>query len=177
MSFPAQRRPDGIVTRFVPIEAERLSDADLEPRAVQGTLALDLHAADAPPLRTLPGAAWTEQGDPEELRTWAGRFAQTVLEALNCDRPVTQLLRWTTPHIYRQLERRIAARQKAVRSVPRIGQRHPVVRATVRSVHVCQPGPDAVEVGVHIQTGDRSRAMAARLERRGGQWLCTALEL
>lgn len=177
MSFSALPRPDRVVTRFVPVDQEHLRDTDLEPISVQGTLALDLRAADAPPLREIQGTAWSAHGDPTELRAWAGRFAQTVLEALCLERPVTQLLRWTTPHVYRHLERHIAARREAMRSMPRIGRRNAGARATVRSVHICQTRADAVEVSVHVVVGARSRAMAVRLERRSGQWLCTALEL
>jgi hypothetical protein len=47
----------------------------------------------------------------------------------------------------------------------------------VRSVHVFLPQPQSAEVSVHVRHGERSRAIAARLEHRGGRWVCTALEL
>ena len=39
------------------------------------------------------------------------------------------------------------------------------------------PKHGVAEVSVHVRHGERSRALAARLERIHGQWRCTALEL
>ena len=47
----------------------------------------------------------------------------------------------------------------------------------LRSVHVFQPAATSAEVSVHVRYGQRSRALAARLERRDGHWTCTALLL
>jgi rhodanese-related sulfurtransferase len=46
----------------------------------------------------------------------------------------------------------------------------------VRSVHVFLPSPASAEVSVHVRHGQRSRAIAARIERFDGRWTCTALE-
>jgi hypothetical protein len=43
-------------------------------------------------------------------------------------------------------------------------------------VHASFLGPELVETCVRIRYGERSRAVAARFERRRGRWLCTALE-
>ena len=57
------------------------------------------------------------------------------------------------------------------------GQRIRTMRPQVRSVHVFQPAPTTAEVTVHVRHGQRSRALAARLELRGGRWTCTALQV
>lgn len=135
---------------------------------VQGMLTLDL-----------PPAAGTltllERPDEpgEQVRRWAQRFARAVVEVTGGDRPVTQLLRWTSPPVYADLERRarIVAR---VRPVTGPRQR---LRAQIRSVHVFQPTATTAEVSVHVRYGPRSRALAARLELRDQRWTCTALQL
>jgi rhodanese-related sulfurtransferase len=57
------------------------------------------------------------------------------------------------------------------------GRRRRTVRPQVRSVHVFHPTPDSAEVSVHVRHGQRSRAIAARLELTRGRWQCTVLQL
>jgi hypothetical protein len=141
--------------------------------SVQGTLALDLervpHEPSTPELRLVTG-----NGSPQhrEVQVWAARFAQATVEVLGGDRPVTQLLRWTSARVYSDLDRRVKI---LGRSAPPVPVRS--VRPQVRSVHVFQPAPTAAEVSVHVRHGHRSRALAARLERRNDRWLCVALQL
>lgn len=150
------------------------ADDDRVPlAAVQGTLALDLGGCTGlpatPELRLVEG-----EGSPvEEVRAWAARFAQAVVEVLGGDRPVTQLLRWTSGHVYEDLTRRVRI---LARTAPAT-QRLRTIRPQVRSVHVCHPTPDCAEVSIHVRHGRRSRAIAARLERADGRWQCTALQL
>ena len=126
--------------------------------AIDGSLALEVPAPSvvppAPDLRLLDGGGSREH---REVQAWAARFAQATVEVLGGDRPVSQLLRWTTARVYQDLDRR--------------------VRPQVRSVHVFQPQPGTAEVSVHVRHGHRSRALAARLERRKGRWTCVALQL
>jgi len=141
---------------------------------VQGTLALDLGALPpsprTPDLHVVPG-----NGSPEhrEVQAWAARFAQATVEVLGGDRPLAQLLRWTSARVYADLERRVRILGRAAPAP----QRRRTVRPQVRSVHVFRPGPDSAEVSVHVRHGHRSRALAARLERREGRWRCVALQL
>lgn len=146
---------------------------DVPLAAVQGTLALDLGP-------TVPGPATPAlyavpaQADPRpdaEVRAWAARFAQAVVEVTGGDRPVTQLLRWTTARVYADLGRRV----RIMAQNRPAGQRIRTIRPQVRSVHVFQPTPSSAEVSVHVRHGQRSRALAARLEQRDGHWTCTAL--
>ncbi len=154
-------RPDQVGTRTAPY-------------GVQGTLALDLHGSQpglpetpeldavAPP--RLPGVS------DAEVRGWAARLAQAVVETLGGQRPASQLVRWTAPDVHRDLERRALVVRRAAGTAPRS------LRPQVRSVHVCRPSTEVAEVSVHVRHGHRSRAVAMRLEQRGGRWICTVLQ-
>jgi hypothetical protein len=107
------------------------------------------------------------------VQAWAARFAQATVEVLGGDRPVSQLLRWTTALVYAELDRRTRILARTAPAPDRLRR----VRPQVSSVHVFRPGPACAEVSVHVRHGHRSRAIAARLERRQDRWLCVALQL
>jgi Family of unknown function (DUF6459) len=151
------------------------ADRELVPVAsIQGTLALDLHrvapAPPAPNLRVVGRQASTEQ---REVRAWAARFAQATVEVLGGDRPVSQLLRWTSTQVYADLDRRVRILGRTSPAPTRLR----TIRPQVQSVHVCRPTQRSAEVSVHVRHGQRSRAIAARLELRNGRWTCVALQL
>jgi hypothetical protein len=75
--------------------------------------------------------------------------------------------------VYEDLDRRVRILGRTAPAPTRLR----TVRPQVRSVHVCQPAPGTAEVSVHVRHGHRSRAIAARLERRNGRWTCVALQL
>jgi len=135
----------------------------------QGTLALDLDThpglPPAPELHVVTG----NRGDVE---AWAARFAQAVVEVVGGDRSPHQLIRCTSPAVHADLLRRTEALNRA--GAPE--QRSRRLRAQVRSVHVFLPSPASAEVSVHVRHGQRSRAIAARIEQFDGRWTCTALE-
>lgn len=175
------QRPPAAPTRWAtvtPIGSRRRS-AERRPVAppVEGSLALDAAAVQepersagrAPALRLVapPG-----HGD-DEVQQWAARFAQAVVEVLGGDRPLQQMLRWTSQRVYGELERRLALLSRTQDA----GRRMRTVRPQVRSVHVFHPTPLSAEISVHVRHGQRSRAIAARLEHSGGRWQCTALQL
>ena len=178
---PAPRAPLATVTHL----SAAGDGCDCVPVAsVQGTLALDLSGLPgapppAPELRVLPEERRDGQpGRPQrpehrDVHVWAARFAQATVEVLGGDRPVTQLLRWTSAVVYFDLDRRTKI---LARTAPAT-QRSRRVRPQVRSVHVFCPGPASAEVSVHVRHGHRSRAIAARLERRQERWQCVALQL
>ena len=141
--------------------------------AVQGTLALDLRGGQ-PGLPETPELQPSGSRVPDvcdaEVRSWAARLAQAVVEVVGGQRPVSQLVRWTAAGVYRDLERRASLMRRATGAAPR------AVRPQVRSIHVCRPSVEVAEVSVHVRHGSRSRAVAMRLERRGERWVCTVLE-
>jgi hypothetical protein len=142
---------------------------------VQGTLALDLEGSPVPygpPLTAVP--------DPttpvcHELETWAPRFAQAAVEIAGGDRPVAQLLRWTSPDVYEDLGRRAQVVRSAVlrdSSSVRVQQ----VRPLVESSHTCWLEENVAEVCVRVRYGRRCRAVAIRFEHRSNRWIAVALE-
>jgi hypothetical protein len=159
------------------------------PGAVQGTLALafvlpnGMPAAPSPPpgLRLVPRPAADEDADAVDFgpqptstaelptaRGWAARFVQAVIEVLAGDRPVSQLVRWTTTAVYDDLAALVVAPAAA---------RAAAARGVVRSIHVAEPVDGVAEVAALVRRGARSTAVALRLEGLDGRWQCTALEL
>lgn len=152
---------------------------------VQGTLALDLQPRREPPA-TPPadgeptGGAGAdvvpiERTQRRQLDAWVGRFGQAAVEIVGGDRPVTQLLRWTSAAVYAELERRAELVGRAGRHRPGQARVQPV-RPKVVSVHSFFVTPLVVETSVHVRYGMRSRALAARFEASDGRWICTALQ-
>jgi len=142
--------------------------------ATQGTLALDLQ-----PRTEVPAAPALHTPRPHpDLDQWVARYAQAAVEIVGGDRPVSQLARWTTKEVYLDLQRRALLVARAGNHQPGLARVQPV-RPRVHSVHTCLVG-EAAEAGVHVRYGERSRALAARFERRSGgggtRWVCTALE-
>lgn len=147
--------------------------------SVQGTLALDLRAVcaeegvDPPPVRVVAD----REAEHARLVGWAHRFVQAAVEVAGGDRPVAQLLRWTSPRVYDDLERRARRVRATVAHDPHAPRRVQQVRPHVASLHVCWLGPATAELSARVRYGHRSRAVAVRFEHRGGRWQAVALEL
>jgi hypothetical protein len=177
------RRPPAAPSQWAtvtPLGARRVSPrphSEAQRPVVEGSLALAPGAAqqpargvpEVPELRLVSGG----QGTHDDVQVWAARFAQAVVEVLGGDRPLAQLLRWTSQRVYVEIERRLSILNRTTDA----GRRMRTVRPQVRSVHVFHPTPVSAEVSVHVRHGQRSRAIAARLEQRKGRWQCTALQL
>lgn len=135
----------------------------------QAALALDLdestHLLGRPGLRVVTG-------EERELDAFSARFAQAVVEVIGGDRGVHQLMRWTTERVYADLMHRSHALNRATPGDQRLRR----VRATVRSVHLFRPHDDVAEISIHVRHGQRSRAIAARIERIEGRWRCSVLD-
>ena len=115
--------------------------------------------------RLLPGGG-------SELESFALRFAQAVVEVLGAERPPQQLLRCTSARVYADLLRRCARLNR----VAAADARRRRLRMCVRSVHVSVPVRGAAEISIRVQHGQRSRAIAARLDWFEGRWQCTDLQ-
>jgi len=149
--------------------------------SVQGTLALDLLPHHDPPE---PAPARCRVGGDvvpidrrlrSRLEQWSRRYAQAAVEIVGGDRPVSQLLRWTSPQVYEDLARRAQLVARSAGQRPGRGRvQH--VRPQVLGVHTSFVDRDAAEVSAHIRYGERSRALAIRFEHRGDRWICVALE-
>ena len=144
---------------------------------VQGTLALDLEARlEPPPLpaHLAPGAPGAvaapdasvvpiDRQRRRELESWSWRYAQAVVEVVAGDRPVSQLLRWTSAGVYADLARRAHLVARAGGHVVGQGRRgRTAARAQVLGVRTSFVGRDAAETSIHVRHGARSRAIAAR---------------
>ncbi len=172
---PAPTEHLATVTRLSPPGA---TPVPVPVATVQGALALDLdqlpHRPTTPELRLLPAAADSaDDATHREVRLWAAQFSQAVVEVVGGDRPVSQLLRWTSLRVYQEIDRRVRILGRTTVAPTRRRTLSP----QVRSVHVFHPRRDAAEVSVHVRHGHRSRAIAARLERRDDRWTCVALQL
>ncbi|NYJ00471.1 hypothetical protein HNR19_001169 [Nocardioides thalensis] len=147
----------------------------------QGTLALALLPRSEPPgpvTRPRPRGATVvpiERRLRHSIEEWTRRYAQASVEIVGGDRPVSQLLRWSSPEVYADLHRRALLVARAGGHQPGLG-RVQQVRPVVHSVHTCFITHDVVEAGVHVRYGARSRALAARFERVDQRWICTALD-
>ena len=110
--------------------------------------------------------------DPTEWRVDAAvtQVATTlclaVVETVTGDRSLTQLTRWLTPDAYDRLAADIGTR-------PALGQQRP----RLLSVHVSTPAAGVAEVCGRVRSAGRSRALALRLERHRGRWVCTTVQL
>ncbi len=137
--------------------------------SIQGTLALD-YGRD---VRTLPSPDLRlVAGGRAELEAFAHRFARAVVEVVGGDRGPSQLLRWTSHQVYDELQRRSALLAGTTPGDRRVRR----LRSQVRSVHLFCPSPASAEMSVHVRHGERSRAIAARIELMEGRWCCTALQ-
>lgn len=149
--------------------------------SVQGTLALELQPRQDPP--TFPDLPGRPAGDVipidqamrRQVEGWTRRYVQAATEIVGGDRPVTQLLRWSTRDVYVDLQRRALLVARAGGHRPGQGRVQPV-RPHVVGVRTCFLSSRVVEASVHVRYGARSRALAARFELLGGRWQCTALE-
>lgn len=142
--------------------------------SLQGTLALDYGPVvrhREPPSRSAPSHLRVLPGGRTELEAFARRFASVMVEVVGGDRGPSQLLRWTSERVYLELQRRAALLQRTVPGDRRVRR----LRTQVRSVHVFCPSPDAAELSIHVRQGQRSRAIAARLDLVEGRWCCTAI--
>jgi hypothetical protein len=151
---------------------------------VQGSLALDLAPyLEAEPVAPL--AARHEVGPDAEVvpidrreraetERWARHIVQAALEVVGGVRPSSQLVRWLSPTVYADLRRR--THLLALASVREPERAHPV-RARLQTLHASYPTPGVLEAAARVRHGERSRAVAARFERRADRgWVCTALD-
>lgn len=140
--------------------------------------AADKQAAGQPDGAQPPHAAKTARTSEvaprvPEARAWGGRLAQAVSEVLAGDRPISQLVRFTDDEVFVELNRRVRLLGLNTTAVTRGAKE----KSTVQSVRVFMPEPFIAEVAAHVRRGDRSRAIALRMEIRRNRWVCTALEI
>ena len=187
---PAGPRPS-IRLRPVPL-CEPPFDDEVEPAvwATAHQLALDwsptaLHRPEdepATPVRP-PAPRPVVAGPSADARLAVRHFVRACVEVLNGYRPAAHLRRLSVPGeaagvVAQGLAgaQRIAALRLARQPPGRRPSRRLPPVAAVTSL-LCEPRPGAVEAAVTLVTGDRTWAMALRLECHHGTWSATALRL
>ena len=98
-----------------------------------------------------------------------------MVEIVGGDRPVSQVLRWTTPEVYQDLARRAHLVAGAVGRRPGAGGVQSV-RPHLVAAHTSFVSETCAEVSLHVRYGRRSRAVAARFELIRDRWQVSALE-
>jgi hypothetical protein len=163
----------------------RLSPAPGTPVAsIQGTLALDLGPhLDVPEPDLSPGHGLGAGVDVvrvdlvrrRRFEKHAARIGAALVEIVGGDRPVSQVLRWTTPEVYQDLARRAHLVAAAVGRRPGGGGIQSV-RPHLVGAHTSFVSQTCAEVSLHVRYGQRSRAVAVRFELIRDRWQVSALE-
>jgi hypothetical protein len=145
----------------------RTSSADPAPwRAGIGS-AVDrqTRSRSAPPrTHTGPDAHVETHAERVEALRAAARLLRTALEVFDGRRPVAHIADQAAPAVLRYW--RVAALRRHVRTPARFTR-----------MRLCLPRTGIAEVAVTCDIDGRPRALAARFERTGGRWLCTAVRL
>lgn len=169
--------PEGATGRVV-----RLRLASPTPVAeVQGTLALELGPrVEVPDTEVRHAGVGSDVVEVDlvrrrRLERHVARIGAAVVEIAGGDRPVSQVLRWTTPQVYQDLARRARLVAAASGRRPGAGGTQSV-RPQLVAAHTSFVTEDCAEVCLHVRYGRRSRAVAARFELIRDRWQITALE-
>jgi hypothetical protein len=129
-----------------------------------------------------PTGCASDAGTAGDARLAVRRFVSVCVEVLNGYRPAAHLRRLSlpmeAPGVVAQGvvgARRVAELRHAARPADR-RTRRPGPVAVLR-VLLCEPRPGAIEAAVLLITGERTWAMAFRLELHQQKWAATALRL
>jgi hypothetical protein len=150
--------------------------------SVQGTLALDLGPrldVPTPELSARPcvgtDVVSIDLARRRRFEQHAVRIGAALVEIVGGDRPVSQVLRWTTPEVYQDLARRARLVAAAAGRRPGSGDIQSV-RPQLVAAHTSFVSEACAEVSLHVRYGRRSRAVAARFELIRDRWQVSALE-
>jgi hypothetical protein len=150
--------------------------------SIQGTLALDLGPRlDVPePERSCaagvgPDVVGVDLAHRRRFEKHAARIGAAVVEIVGGDRPVSQLVRWTSPEVYHDLARRAHLVAATAGRRPGAGGVQSV-RPQLVGVRTSFVTGSCAEVSLRVRYGPRSRAVAARFELLRDRWQITALE-
>ncbi|MGC4894740.1 Rv3235 family protein [Micromonospora sp. DT31] len=131
-------------------------------------------AGGARPLPTAAAPTAQVTATPEAARA-AHRFVRTFLEVVNGFRPPGQLRPLCLPEAASLVSAELG---RAARRVKPVRSRTTRPALLLRRLRVCEPRAGAVEAtAVFAGPGGTSWAVALRLERRRGTWLCLVLDV
>lgn len=125
------------------------------------------------PTEDAPPGPDTAAGHPDlpDPASWAATLARAAVEVLQGQRPAAQLTRWMDADLWAALNRR------ALLGVQVAGRPDRPAQVRPRRVHGCAVSATAWEFSVVLQDGDRTRAVALRLEVLRARWCATALSI
>ena len=153
------------------------------PMAPFGSAEAALAAALAPASAPAPRRRTAVTGVSAEAKAAVHRFVSTCVEVLNGYRPAAHLRGLAQPREAATVVAQVLAGARRVtearqaRSAGRTPRpRRPAPAAVVR-LRFCEPRAGAVEAAAILLIGDRTHAMALRLERHDESWQATALRL
>jgi hypothetical protein len=125
--------------------------------------------------------ALSAEGD---ARLAVRRFVTACVEVFNGYRPAAHLRRLSLPAEAARVTAQAMAGAHRVSELRRLGPKRQIPRArrrptpvAVLRVQLCEPRPGAIEASVVLVTGDRTWALALRMESHEEAWLATALRL
>lgn len=140
-------------------------------------------APEPPGPQTPPVRRTAVTGVSTEARLAVRRFVAMCVEVLNGYRPPTHLRPLTQPREAATVVAqglagaRVVAAGRTARTAGRAPRpRRPAPAAVVR-LQLCEPREGAVEAAAVLMIGDRTHAMALRLEVHDESWLATTLRL
>ena len=177
------RDVDGSAGSVVPLPVAQ-TPTTTPTTSVQGTLALDLGPRLDPPepdVRARPGdsarldVVRVDLVRRRRFEQHAVRIGAALVEIVGGDRPVSQVLRWTTPEVYQDLARRAHLVARTAGRAPGAGEVQQV-RPQLVAAHTSFVSERCAEVSLHVRYGERSRAVAARFELIRDRWQVSALE-
>jgi hypothetical protein len=141
----------------LPVVLVRRSRYEPEPGASWAPQA----SAAGPVPAAVPPAAPDQHAEAHQRAAAALRLALEVLDGRRAEAHLADI---AAPAVLRYW--RAARDQRRMRSP-----------AQLKAMRVCLPAPGAAEVAAVCAIDGRVRALAARFERRGGRWRCTAVRL
>ncbi|MCW6006977.1 hypothetical protein K1W54_20680, partial [Micromonospora sp. CPCC 205371] len=114
-----------------------------------------------------------------EARQATKRFLDMSLEILNGYRPTGHIRSLTVPGCAEAVIAQLGASLDRAATLrggqpPHVTKR-PSAFVRARRLHICEPCPGVVEAAAALGLAGRTWAMAFRLERRRGTWLCTTV--
>lgn len=178
--------PKNVKTRTSPEESFRYRTGSMPPREK-----ISLRPKDNRPKgqakRHRPAKSVVEMLDPVTMektalpdpRRWAAQIARCSLEAVEGQRPLSQLNRWMTPRQYQLLEKRRdwftkGCSPRVLRTCREVRKVKPIAILSAR----CRATTDgAQEATVVLHDGHRGRASSMRLENHEGRWVVTYLRI
>ncbi len=159
-------------------------DDEVEPTvwASAQQLALDWpatgQAAVAEPEPRTPVRRSVVAGASADAKLAVRRFVRLCVEVLNGYRPPAHLRNWSRPVEAAEV---VAQALVGARRIAESRRRHRPPRrpppVAVLSLRLCEPRPGAVEAAVALVTGERTWALALRLELHQDTWSATTLRL